>query len=71
MLGEEHRLTLTTENHLASLYQMEGKYAQSESMLSKVLEVRRRTLGGNHPDTLNAMNDLAVALLRLTRRSSG
>jgi len=46
-------------NDLADLYRSQGKYALAEPLLSKALEVRRRVLGPEHPDTLLVMSNLA------------
>ena len=44
---------------VASAYYGQGKYAQAEALYSQTLEIRRRVLGPEHPDTLNSMNNLA------------
>jgi tetratricopeptide (TPR) repeat protein len=44
----------------AKVYQMEGKYAQAETLAVKALEVRRRSLGEDHPDTLASENNLGT-----------
>ena len=36
-------------NNLALVYQDQGKYTDAESLFTKVLEVRRRTLGQANP----------------------
>jgi non-specific serine/threonine protein kinase/serine/threonine-protein kinase len=47
-------------SNLAMLYRDQGKYAQAEPLSIKVIEVQRRTLGEEHPDTLLSMNSLGV-----------
>jgi tetratricopeptide (TPR) repeat protein len=42
------------------LYAYEGNYQQAESQLVKLVETARRSLGEDNPNTLNAMNDLAL-----------
>lgn len=37
-----------------------GLYAEAEPQLERALELRRRLLGDEHPDTLTSMSDLAV-----------
>ena len=37
-----------------------GQYQEAESLVSKVLEVRRRVLGDKHRNTLVSMGSLAV-----------
>jgi tetratricopeptide (TPR) repeat protein len=46
-------------NNLAGVYHGVGKYAQSEALYSQTLEIKRRMLGPEHPDTLLSMNNLA------------
>ena len=46
--------------NLARLYHAQGKYADAVSLLSRGLDIRRRTLGEQHPDTLVSMHQLAV-----------
>ena len=41
-----------------------GEYPKAETMFRRSLEVRERTLGKEHPDTLASVNDLAVLLAR-------
>src|SRR5207253_7335069 len=50
-------------NNLADLYRTQGQYAKAEPLLVKALEVRRRVLGEEHPDTLNSMHSLAMLYL--------
>jgi tetratricopeptide (TPR) repeat protein len=45
--------------NLARMYSVEGKYAQAEALSVKVLEIRRRVWGEEHPDTLHSMYGLA------------
>jgi non-specific serine/threonine protein kinase/serine/threonine-protein kinase len=47
---------------LAQVYDDEGKYALAEPLYIqvKVVEVERRVLGDEHPNTLNTTNNLAV-----------
>ena len=47
-------------NNLAVLYLDQGQYAKAEPLFVKALEVRRRVLGEEHPDTLTSMNNLAL-----------
>ena len=54
---------------------MQGKYAQAEALYSQTLEIQRRVLGPEHPDTLMSMNNLAIvyfaeASTRRPRRST-
>ena len=58
VLGEEHPDTLSTMNHLATLYGRQGRYAEAEPLLVKTLEIQRRVRGAEHPETLRFMNNL-------------
>jgi tetratricopeptide (TPR) repeat protein len=49
-------------NDLAGLYGQQGRYDQAEPLFVKTLEVRRRALGEEHPDTLLSMRNLAELL---------
>ena len=62
-------------NNLANVYDVQGKYAQAETLDSQTLEIQRRVLGPEHPDTLRSMNNLAIvynckASTRRPRRST-
>ncbi|MGO9468901.1 MAG: tetratricopeptide repeat protein [Isosphaeraceae bacterium] len=39
-----------------------GKYAASQQLFEKALEIRRRLLGDDHPDSVRSYNDLALSL---------
>ena len=41
------------------MYSNEGRYAEAVTLQASVLEIRRRVLGEEHPNTLNSMNSLA------------
>jgi hypothetical protein len=51
-------------NNLAGDYRLQGKYAQAEELDSKTLEIRRRVLGPEHPDTLDTISDIAAMYQR-------
>jgi tetratricopeptide (TPR) repeat protein len=51
-------------NYLANVYRMQGKYAQAEALFSQTLELVRRVLGPEHPDTLNTLWGLACMYQR-------
>ncbi|HXA64128.1 MAG TPA: tetratricopeptide repeat protein, partial [Bryobacteraceae bacterium] len=46
-------------NNLSIIYRHEGKYAQAEALLSAALEIKRRVLGREYPNTLKTMGNLA------------
>ena len=45
--------------HVGSFLRRDGKFIDSERLLSRSLEMRRRILGPHHPDTLTSMDNLA------------
>ena len=45
---------------LALVYYLEGKYAEAEALFSQTLEMQRRVLGPEHPNTLISMGNLAM-----------
>ena len=47
---------------MGNTYEGLGLYARAESLLARSLEIRRRVLGPDNPDTLASMNDLAEAI---------
>jgi tetratricopeptide (TPR) repeat protein len=47
-------------NNLAIVYSKEGRYGDAEALGSQALEIRRRVLGPEHPETLSSMNNLAI-----------
>jgi non-specific serine/threonine protein kinase/serine/threonine-protein kinase len=52
---------------IGTVYESLGLYPQTQKLLEKSLELRRRALGPQHPDTLRTMNELGH-ILRLEGR---
>ena len=48
-------------SNLAALLDVEGHYAEAEKLDRERLEIERRVLGPEHPDTLLSMGNLAIA----------
>lgn len=46
-------------DQLGELYNNQGRYEEAEALYVKVLEIQQRILGGEHPNTLNSMGNLA------------
>jgi hypothetical protein len=46
-------------NNLASFYSDVGRTQKALQLTEKILEVKKRTLEDEHPDTLNSMSNLA------------
>jgi uncharacterized protein HemY len=51
------------------MYQAEGQYTRAEPLLTKLLEIRRRVLGPQHPDTTNVLALLGEVWLQQQRYS--
>ena len=51
-----------TMNEQAETLNAQGKYAQAQPLFEKALEIRRRLLTDDHPDTAASYNNLAVNL---------
>jgi Tetratricopeptide repeat len=49
-------------------YSNEGKYAKATEFYNQVLEVQKRELGLEHPDTLGSMANLAADYSRDSAR---
>jgi len=62
-LSEEERAVFTLQNNLARLLQAQGKLNEADLLTREALEVRRRTLGDTHRDTLSSVNNLGSLLL--------
>ena len=46
-------------SNLATLYSMQGKYAEAEPLQKRGLAIREKALGPNHPDVANSLHNLA------------
>jgi hypothetical protein len=49
-------------NNLATVLEREGYYAEAERLHRQTLDIRRRVLGPEHPDTLASVHNLAIVL---------
>ncbi|KAJ7825723.1 hypothetical protein B0H14DRAFT_3145159 [Mycena olivaceomarginata] len=58
VLGEEHPHLASMAN-LASTYWNQGRWKDAEALEVVVMEMRKRVLGEEHPDTLTSMANLA------------
>jgi tetratricopeptide (TPR) repeat protein len=47
---------------IGAIYSALGEYQEAEKQYAHALEIRRRVLGGRHPETLASMYDMAKAL---------
>ena len=62
---------MITFNNLAVLYGSQVKYASAGRFHTRLLDVRRRVLGAEHPDVLFSMHSLADTYLREGKYSEG
>jgi len=61
-LPEEERAVSVLQNNLARLLYDQGKLDEAEPLMREALEMKRRTLGDSHPDTLSSINNLGLLL---------
>ena len=61
-LDPEGDTRLTLMNNLAVTLNKQGKHEQAREIIEQVVEIRRRVLGDDHPDTVVAIGILATAL---------
>ncbi len=48
---------------MGTVYHSLGLYAQAKALLARAVEIRRRVLGPEHPDTLHSIDNLAWTLM--------
>ncbi len=53
------KYTLSLMNNLALLYESQGRYGEAAPLCKEALQLRKKVLGKEHPDTLISMNNLA------------
>jgi tetratricopeptide (TPR) repeat protein len=63
-LGPENQATLLSKHHLAVVLESERQLGEAEKIERETLEVRRRVLGREHPDTLQSMKTLGRLIER-------
>jgi len=49
-------------HNLANCLNNQGRFAEADKLYRQTLEIYRRVLGEEHPDTLGSMNDMAMVL---------
>jgi hypothetical protein len=55
---------LRSMHSLTGLLDRQGKYEEAEDMNQRTLELREKTLGKDHPNTLDSMDRLAYVLTK-------
>jgi serine/threonine protein kinase/Flp pilus assembly protein TadD len=63
-LAKDPELQAQMMGVMGQVYGDLGLYARAQALLTRALEIRRRVLGPNHPQTLSSMDDLALNLSR-------
>ncbi|MDJ0674408.1 MAG: CHAT domain-containing protein [Calothrix sp. MO_167.B42] len=59
VLGKEHADVAESLNHLANLYNRQGRYIDAENLYIKALvAIRKRLLGEQHPDVVSSLKHL-------------
>jgi esterase/lipase superfamily enzyme/Tfp pilus assembly protein PilF len=58
-LGSEHPEVATSIGSLASLFQAQGHYADTEPLMKRALAINEKALGPEHPTVGNNLNNLA------------
>ena len=48
-----------TLNNQAELYKEQGRYADAEPLYKRLLAIREKALGRDHPDVMQSLNNLA------------
>ena len=65
--GPNHPDVATSLNTLASLYQVQGQYAEVEPLFKRSLAIMEKALGPDHPNVAQGLENIAV-LYRATQR---
>jgi tetratricopeptide (TPR) repeat protein len=60
LFGEENTKTLDAMQRMGISFQNGGRLKEAQEIQENVLEVRMRTLGEDHQDTLHSMHNLAI-----------
>jgi tetratricopeptide (TPR) repeat protein len=58
-LGPDHPNVATNFNNLASLYRVQGQYAQAEPLYKQALAIDEKSLGPNHPGVATVLWNMA------------
>jgi serine/threonine protein kinase len=66
-LAKDPELQAQMMHVMGNVYQSLGLYSKAETLLTRAVEIRRRTLGAKNADTLKSMHDLAGVLLEESR----
>src|SRR5262249_37434674 len=59
-LGAEHPWVATSQNNLATLYYVQGRYTEAELLYKRSFAIREKVLGSDHPDVAASLNNIAA-----------
>jgi tetratricopeptide (TPR) repeat protein len=59
-LGKNHLATATALNTRASIYSMQGRYADAEPLYKRSLAIKEKALGASNPNVATGLNNLAL-----------
>ena len=62
LLGEKHSKVAEGLHNLATLLQRQGRHAESESLFSQTIDLRRELHGERHPDDASTLTELGALL---------
>ncbi|MFM7478118.1 MAG: tetratricopeptide repeat protein, partial [Microcystis aeruginosa] len=58
LLGENHPYVATSLDHLANLYDSQGRYQEAEPLYLQALAIAEQALGENHSTTVKFRENL-------------
>ncbi len=59
----------TSLNNLALLYEAQGKYAEAEPLYGRALAILEKTLGPDHPNVAQSLENYAALLREINRKT--
>jgi len=68
-LGPDHPQVATSLNNLAALYNVQGRYFESEPLFKRALAIRAKVLGPDHPQVATSLENYAALLLNMNRKA--
>jgi Tetratricopeptide repeat len=66
-LGLDSPDTLSSQDDVAMIYTMLGRYEDAAKLYKDTVERRTKAIGPNHPDTLSSQRDLEMVLATCER----
>jgi len=65
--AEDHDLALSLRT-LATLLESQGRHAETEPLLKRVIAIREQILGPEHPDTVRSIEEYVAVLRKMKRK---